>query len=93
MGSISQMAEKCQNCPERKYCDRKRMEACAYIEDPNLVAPVSENTGASATAPILRETVHVCIGGASGIIYKDDLEKLLYEKLHKSLSCAFNSGA
>ena len=34
MGSISQMAEKCQKCPKRDTCDHKRMEMCAYIDMP-----------------------------------------------------------
>ena len=31
MGTISQMAEKCQKCPERDKCDHKIMCACAYV--------------------------------------------------------------
>lgn len=34
MESISQMAEKCQKCPDRDKYDHKRMEACAYIDLP-----------------------------------------------------------
>lgn len=91
MGAYSQMAEKCQKCPDRYQCRRKRMEACAYIDDPNIAAKVSGEMAASAAAPVLRETVAVCIGGASTTVYKDDLEKLLYEQLHKTigLNCAF----
>lgn len=34
MGSISRMAGKCQKCPDRDKCDRKRMESLAYIDIP-----------------------------------------------------------
>lgn len=32
MGIISQLAEKCKICPNRDKCDKKRMEACAYLD-------------------------------------------------------------
>lgn len=34
MGTISKMAEKCQKCPDRDKCNHKRMEMCAYIDEP-----------------------------------------------------------
>lgn len=34
MGSISRMAKKCQKCPDRDKCDKKRMESLAYIDTP-----------------------------------------------------------
>lgn len=66
MGSISQMAEKCQKCPDRDKCDHKRMEACAYIDMPingfsvmpQLEASISINTipnAAATTESILKE--------------------------------------
>ena len=33
--SISQLSEKCQKCPRVNICDKKRMEACAYMEMPD----------------------------------------------------------
>lgn len=41
MGSISQMAEKCHKCPDRDKCDHKRMELCAYIDEPKSIVTVS----------------------------------------------------
>lgn len=34
METISKMAEKCQKCPDRDKCNHKRMEMCAYIDEP-----------------------------------------------------------
>lgn len=93
MGSISQMAEKCQKCPNVKRCRKKRMEACAYIDDPCVASSAKADMMESAAAPVLRETVHVCIGGSSTTIYKDELERILHKQLHESLSCAFEFGA
>lgn len=35
MKSTSQLSEKCQKCPRVNICDKKRMEACAYIKIPD----------------------------------------------------------
>lgn len=32
MKSTSQLSEKCQKCPHVNICDKKRIEACAYME-------------------------------------------------------------
>lgn len=42
MGSISRMAVKCQKCPDRDKCDKKRMESLAYIDTPS--AQIQETT-------------------------------------------------
>ena len=91
MGAYSQLAEKCQKCPDRNVCKNKRMEACAYIEDPCIAAPVAENFAESAAAPVLRETMAICIGGQKTTVYKDEIEKLIYGQLQKpfSLNSAF----
>ena len=91
MGAYSQLAEKCQKCPDRKVCKNKRMEACAYIDDPCVAAPVAEKSAESAAAPVLRETMTICISGQKTIVYKDEIEKLLYKQLQKpfGLNCTF----
>ena len=93
MGSITQLAEKCQKCKKANRCKKKRMEACAYIDDPNIAAVSATPAAAPTATPILRETVHVCIGGIETTVYKDDLEKLLYEHLYRDLGCSFINGA
>lgn len=31
VGTVTMMAQKCQKCKRRDKCDKKRMEACAYL--------------------------------------------------------------
>lgn len=92
MGAIKQLAEKCQRCPDRHHCRHKRMEACAYIDNPNIAEKVSVKMSIPAAAPVLRETVASCIDGISTMVYKDELERTLYEQLYKPLSF-FDFGA
>ena len=41
MGTISQMAERCRKCPDRDKCNHKRMEMCAYIDEPKTITTAS----------------------------------------------------
>lgn len=41
MEILSKMATKCQSCPDRDKCDHKRMELCAYIDNPKATATAS----------------------------------------------------
>lgn len=81
MGAISQMAEKCQKCPNRDKCDHKRMEACAYYDEPQIAANAGVSVGISAAAPALRETMQINVGGVMTTVYKDEIEKELYKAL------------
>ncbi len=44
MEVISKLHEKCQKCPRVNICDKKRMEACAYMEmpDPCMASAAAE---------------------------------------------------
>lgn len=35
VGTVTMMAQKCQKCKRRDKCDKKRMEACAYLVGEN----------------------------------------------------------
>lgn len=83
MGAISQMAKKCQKCPERDKCDHKRMEACAYYDEPQIAANAGVSAGISASAPALRETMQINVGGVMTTVYKDEIEKELYKALYE----------
>ena len=73
MGTISQMAEKCQKCPKRDKCDHKRMEMCAYIEMPQIAIPNGI------------DDVAINIGGAF-TISEEKLVKEIEQSLSKRLS-------
>lgn len=78
MGTISQMAEKCQKCPKRDKCDHKRMEMCAYIEMPkNVTIPNAIPNGIYGTS--------VNTGGAF-TISSEKLVKEIEQSLSKRLS-------
>ena len=52
--TISQLSEKCQKCPRVNVCDKKRMEACAYMEMPDtILAPALSPAADYAHAEVL----------------------------------------
>lgn len=73
MGTISQMAEKCQKCPKRDKCDHKRMEMCAYIDEPQIAIPNGI------------DDVAINIGGAL-TISRESLSKEIEKTLNKRFS-------
>ncbi len=77
MGTISQMAEKCQKCPKRDKCDHKRMEMCAYIDEPKIAIPNAIPNGIDGVA--------INIGGAF-TISREKLAKEIEQSLNKRLS-------
>lgn len=84
MGTISQMAEKCQKCPDRDKCDHKRMEMCAYFDEPQIAMSAGIEAGVSAAVPALRETIQINVGGVMTAAYKDEIEKEIYKALRES---------
>lgn len=92
MGSLSRLSKTCQKCPYVGSCQNKRMEALAYYPE-SMVANASKNIAAPMIQPILRETIKINIDGALVEVYKDDIEKRLYEKLYKDLYCGLMNSA
>lgn len=85
MRAISQMAEKCQKCPDRDKCSHKRMEACAYMDEP-YGKNAGIEAGVNAAVPGLRETMQINVGGVMTSVYKVEIEKAIYKALHKPFS-------
>ena len=86
---LSRLAAKCMECPFVDKCDNKRMEALGYLETPNLASPYAEPIVASTTEPILRETMTVMVDGSPTVVYKDEIEKQLYESLYSHLGLQY----
>ena len=84
MGTLSRLSKTCQKCPYVDSCQNKRMEALAYYPE-SMVANAAGNIAAPMTQPILRETMKINIDGDLVEVYKDDIEKKLYEHLYKDL--------
>ena len=86
MGSLSRLSKTCQKCPYADSCQNKRMEALAYYPE-SVIGDTALNIAAPMTQPILRETMKINIDGYLVEVYKDNIEKQLYEKLYKDLYC------
>lgn len=89
MGTISQMAEKCQKCPDRDKCNHKRMEMCAYFDEPQIAMSAGVGAGVSAAAPALHETMQINVCGVMTTVYKDEIEKEIYKALRESFMLNF----
>ena len=84
MGSISRLATMCIGCPKIGTCNRKRMEALAYVEYPNISENITQNIALSAAMPLMRETMKINDGTGNMImVYKDDIKKQIEQQLFK----------
>ena len=92
MSILSQLSEKCQQCPRVNRCNRKRMEACAYLDDQQLASPVITGFAESAAAQVCRETVKINVNGIKLEVSKDAIVSELNELLNRHLNCAFEYG-
>ena len=92
MRSLSRLSKTCQKCPYVNSCQNKRMEALAYYSE-SMVVGAAENIAAPMTQSILRETMKININGTLVEVYKDYIEKQLYEKLYKDLYCGLMNSA
>ena len=92
MRSLSRLSKTCQKCPYVNSCQNKRMEALAYYSE-SMVVDAAENIAAPMTQSILRETMKININGTLVEVYKDYIEKQLYEKLYKDLYCGLMNSA
>lgn len=86
---LSRLAAKCVECPFVDKCDKKRVEALAYFEMPNLAVSYVEPIAASMTEPILRETMTIIVDGSPTVVYKDEIEKQLYKSLYFNLGLQY----
>lgn len=86
---LSKLAAKCRECPFVDKCDKKRMEAHGYLEMPNLAASYTESVTASMAEPILRETMTIMVNGKPAVVYKDEIEKQLYNSLYPQLGLQY----
>ena len=79
---LSQLSERCRKCPFVDKCDHKRMEALAYLPEPQIAMNASQSAGIDAAQPLLRETMTIHIAGKPVVVYKDEIEKQLYNRLY-----------
>lgn len=73
MGSISRMAGKCQKCPERDKCDKKRMESLAYIDIP----------ASQIQKPAISVTPNISVNMVGEVCLED-----IAKEISRKMSCA-----
>lgn len=89
MKTISQLSEKCQKCSRVNICDKKRMEACAYMEkhDPCTASAGEEGANYAHAEVLVRHDYRdIKIGPNTTITidleeYKRQLERDIYKAL------------
>lgn len=89
MKTTSQLSEKCQKCPRVNICDKKRMEACAYIKipDPCMASAAVEGAGyAHADVLVKHDYRDIKIGPNTTVTIdleeqKRQLERDIYKEL------------
>lgn len=86
---LSRLSEKCRACPFVDKCEHKQMEALAYLPEPQIAKDAVQPTGMNATQPLLRETMTIFREGRPITIYKDEIEKQLYEQLYSHMGLQY----
>lgn len=81
---LSKLSTRCKQCPFVNCCNNKRMEAIACLAEPITVS-VKQTFTESMAEPILRETMTIMINGKPTIVYRDEIEKQLYDHLYSGL--------
>ena len=79
---LSQLSERCRKCPFVDKCDHKRMEALAYLPKPQIAMNAAQSAGIDAAQSLPRETMTIHIAGKPVVVYKDEIEKQLYNHLY-----------
>lgn len=85
------MAEMCKACPDRDKCDHKKMEMCAYFDEPKTAISAGADAEASAGLPGLRETMQINVGGVMTTVYKDEIEKEIYKALREPFMLSYGA--
>lgn len=93
-GSFTRMVQKCQECEFRDKCDNKRMEACAYFDEPIAANAVMPSV-AELAQPVAVKNDYRDVKVAKNTTITIDVEELkkkMVDDIYKSLGCGFNYG-
>lgn len=75
-GILSQLSDKCRQCPKVDECDHKVMQACAYIVGGDMLSDVAQPSKADMVEPMLKEERLVNVKVAEGMTVMLDLNEL-----------------
>lgn len=96
MGALRRMASKCRNCDKRDTCDYKKMELCAYIEEPPMIQGASMPITADLIQPMMVKHDYRNIKVAENTNITIDVEELkrqMEKELYKQSGLGLNYGA
>jgi len=65
------------------------MEALAYLPEPQIAMNAAQSVSINAAQPLLRETMTIHIAGKPVVVYKDEIEKQLYDRLYSHLGLRY----
>ena len=91
---LSKLSEQCQKCPDKDICSEKRMEACAYLTEPD-VAPIMQPLIQPLVMPVLEDqtTYNIRIDSETTVqVKRKDFLKQIEDTLYKDLRCDFLKG-
>ncbi|MCR5059708.1 MAG: hypothetical protein K6A80_01620 [Saccharofermentans sp.] len=72
------------SCPYIDSCENKVM-AHEGLLDPPMIEPVATEMTQPLLEPLLRETMEINVDGTKLTMYKDDIERMIYEPLTRHL--------
>lgn len=90
------MASKCRNCDKRDTCDYKKMELCAYIEEPPLMAEITMPTAADLIQPMMIKHDYRDIKVNENTTITIDVEELkrqMEKDIYKAVGLGIDYGA
>ena len=90
MGALTKLSEKCRECPFVDKCDKKKMEAHCYHDEPMDIES-SKEAGMNAAQPVLMETMQINVGGVMTTVYKDEIEKELYKAFREPFALHYGA--
>ena len=76
MPSRSRLSKKCRSCPYVSKCSMKRLEAEAYMVEPNLTASAAVPSGAEMLQPMAVKHEYLDIEISEGTTITIDVEEL-----------------
>lgn len=91
MKVVSELSDKCQNCPHVNDCDKKRKMACAVAELPE---PVIEPSVAESASPLMADILAKhdyrdvkIVPNTTVTIDLEDLKKQMVRDFYRAVGC------